>query len=528
MYDYVIVGGGSAGCVLAARLSEMPDAKVLMIEAGPRDTNPYIHMPVGFFKMTGGPLTWGYQTSPLKHANGRVAVYPQARVLGGGSSINAEIYTRGCPEDYDLWNDEFGCKGWGWKDLKQYFLKSEGNTRLGGAEHGVDGPLGVSDLQTPNRVSLAYVQGCMDFGMPYNPDFNSGKQEGAGLYQTTTLNGKRCSAAVGYLKPVLKRTNLTVRTGLFVNRIVIEKGRAKGVEIVDGGRLEIIEAQKEIIVTAGAIGSPKLLLHSGVGPSQQLRDVGVSVVHELPGVGQNLHDHFSTDVTWVLNGPHSYDKYKQKHWALWAGLQYSMFKTGPVASNIVEAGAFWWSDRNEKTPDLQFHFLAGAGVEEGVGTVPGGNGATCNAYHTRPRSRGSVTLRSSNPADVPLIDPNSFADPYDLDRHIDGIKVTQEVGCTRSMMKFVKSEHFPGPSVKSRADYERIARENARSSYHPVGTCKMGIDGMAVVDPQLRVHGIDGLRVCDSSIMPQVVSSNTNAPTIAIAEKAADLIRGNR
>ena len=528
MYDYVIVGGGSAGCVLAARLTEMPDAKVLMIEAGPRDTDRYIHMPVGFFKMTSGPLTWGYQTSPLAHANNRTAVYPQARVLGGGSSINAEIYTRGIPEDYDSWEKDHGCKGWSWKDLKQYFIKSEGNTRLGGSEHGVDGPLGVSDLASPNRVSMAYVQGCMDFGMPFNPDFNSGKQEGTGLYQTTTLNGRRCSAAVGYLKPVLSRPNLTVRTDLFVTRILIEKGRATGVEVVEGGQVKQITAGAEVIVTAGAIGSPKLLMLSGVGPQQHLRDVGVRVVHDLPGVGQNFHDHFSTDVTWVLNGPHSYDKYKQKHWALWAGVQYYMFKSGPVASNIVEAGAFWWSDRTEKTPDLQFHFLAGAGVEAGVGTVPGGNGATCNSYHTRPRSRGSVSLRSANPTDAPLIDPNSFADPYDLERHIDGIKTTQEVGRTRSMKKFVASEHFPGPGVKTRADYERIARENARSSYHPVGTCKMGIDAMAVVDPAMRVHGIEGLRICDSSTMPAVVSSNTNAPTIAMAEKASDLIRGNR
>ena len=528
MYDYVIVGGGSAGCVLAARLSEMPDARVLMVEAGPRDTDPFIHMPVGFFKMTAGPLTWGYETAPLRHANNRVAVYPQARVLGGGSSINAEIYTRGCPEDYDGWASTHGCDGWAWKDLRQYFIKSEGNSRLGGAEHGVDGPLGVSDLQTYNRVSMAYVQGCMDIGMPYNPDFNSGKQEGAGLYQTTTLNGRRCSAAVGYLKPVMGRPNLEIRTGVSVNRIIIENGRAKGIEIVEGGATKRIDASQEVIVTAGAIGSPKLLMLSGIGPAAHLNDVGVSVLHDLPGVGQNFHDHFSTDVTWVLNGDHSYDKYKKKHWQLWAGLQYLMFKSGPVASNIVEAGAFWWSDRNEKTPDLQFHFLAGAGVEEGVGTVPGGNGATCNSYHVRPKSRGYVKLRSSNPTDAPLIDPNSFAEPYDLDRHIDGIKITQEVGRSRAMRKFVTAEHFPGPGVKTRQDYEDIARANARSSYHPVGTCKMGTDDMAVIDPQLRVRGIESLRVCDSSIMPEVVSSNTNAPTIAIAEKAADLIRGNR
>ena len=267
---------------------------------------------------------------------------------------------------------------------------------------------------------------------------------------------------------------------------------------------------------------------SGIGPADHLRAVGQVVVHDLPGVGENLHDHFSTDITWQLNGPHSYDKYKKLHWQAWAGLQYVLFKTGPVSSNIVEGGAFWWSDRSEATPDLQLHFLAGAGVEEGVGTVPGGNGATCNVYHTRPRSRGTVRLSSANPADMPIVDPNSFADPYDLDRHIDGIKLVQEIGRSRSMRRYVEREHFPGDSPKSKADYEKIARENARSSYHPVGTCRMGTDPLAVVDTACRVHGIEQLRVTDSSIMPRVVSSNTNAPTIAIAEKAADLIRGNR
>lgn len=527
-YDYIIVGGGSAGCVLAARLSEMPEASVLLLEAGPRDTNPYIHMPVGFFKMTGGPLTWGYKTAPLKHANNRVVVYPQARVLGGGSSINAEIYTRGCPEDYDAWARDHGCKGWAAADLNPYFYKSEGNTRLGGSAHGVDGPLTVSDLNQPNKVSLAFVQGCMDIGMPMNPDFNSGRQEGAGLYQTTIRDGKRCSAAVAYLKPVMKRSNLEVLTGVSVSRIVIENGRAIGVEIIEGNDRKIVRAESEVILTAGAIGSPKLMLLSGIGPAAHLREKNVSLVHHLPGVGQNLHDHFSTDVTWVLNGDHSYDKYKKLHWKAWAGLQYLMFKSGPVASNIVEAGAFWWSDRSEKTPDLQFHFLAGAGVEEGVGTVPGGNGATCNSYHTRPRSRGSVTLASNNPKDAPIVDPNSFAEQYDLDRHIDALKITQEIGRSRSMQRFVADEHFPGTLCKTKKDYEILARSNARSSYHPVGTCKMGKDEMAVIDTHLRVHGIERLRICDSSIMPSIVSSNTNAPTIAIAEKAADLIRGNR
>jgi choline dehydrogenase len=528
MYDYVIVGGGSAGCTLAARLSELPDIRVLLLEAGPRDLDPYIHMPVGFFKMTGGPLTWGYQTAPLRHANNRVTVYPQARVLGGGGSINAEIYTRGAPEDYDAWAEEYGCPGWSFAEVKRYFIKSERNTRLAGEMHGIDGPLTVSDLRSPSPLSVAFVQGCIEIGMPYNPDFNSGRQEGAALYQTTIRDGRRCSAAVAYLRPARRRPNLTVKTRASITRIIIERGKAVGVEVAERGRLNRVEAKSEIIVTAGAIGSPKLLMLSGIGPAAHLRDKDVAVVHDLPGVGQNLHDHFSTDIVWELNGPHSYDKYKKLHWKLWAGAEYLLFRSGPVSSNIVEAGAFWWGDRTEKTPDLQFHFLAGAGVEKAAGTVPGGNGATCNSYFTRPRSRGSVMLRSSDPADPPLIDPNSFAEPYDLERSIDGIKISQEIGQSPSFRRFVAREYFPGEQCRSKKDYEEVARANARSSYHPVGTCKMGSDDMAVVAPDLRVRGIEGLRVCDSSIMPRIVSANTNAPTIAIAEKAADLIKGNR
>jgi len=527
MYDYVIAGGGTAGCVMAARLSEMADAKVLLIEAGPRDRDPYIHMPVGFFKMTSGPLVWGLETAPARHANGRKLVYPQARVLGGGSSINAEIYTRGCPEDYDGWAAD-GCTGWTYDELKAYFVKSEDNNRLSGALHGVGGPLGVSDLISPSPLSLAFVQGCMDIGMPYNPDFNSGKQEGCALYQTTIRNGRRCSTAVGFLKPVEARPNLTVMTDCMVRRVVIENGRAKGLEIVENGVVKRIDAEREVIVTGGAIGSPKLLMLSGIGPAAHLREKGVAVSHDLPGVGQNLHDHFSVDIIWQLSGPHSYDKYKKPHWRIMAGLQYYLFNSGPVTSNIVEGGAFWWGDRAASTPDLQFHFLAGAGVEEGVGSVPGGNGATLNSYFVRPRSRGSVTLRSADPADLPIVDPNSLAEPYDLDRTIDGIKIGQEIGRSRSLSRFVAAEHFPGAACRTRADYEAVARSHARSSYHPVGTCKMGVDEMAVVDPQLRVRGIEGLRVCDSSVMPKVVSSNTNATAIAIAEKASDMIKGNR
>jgi choline dehydrogenase-like flavoprotein len=529
MYDYVIVGGGSAGCVMAARLSEMADAKVLLLEAGPSDKNPYIHMPCGFFKMTGGPLTWGYKTAPASHAGGRQMVYPQGRVLGGGSSINAQVYTRGAPEDYDHWAKEDGCANWSWAALKSYFVKSEDNDRLNGDLHGKGGPLGVSTLREPNIMTQAFVEGCVEFGMPLNPDFNSGHQEGANVYQMTIRRSRRCSAAVGYLRPALKRPNLTVKTDAFITRLVLDKNRVKGVAIIENGRETVIVAERDVIVTAGAIGSPKLLMLSGIGPAAHLKSKGVSVVHDLPGVGRNLQDHMASDIVFQLNGPHSYDKYKKLHWQAVAGAQYLLLRSGPVASSLVEGGAFWWSDRNEETPDLQFHFLPGAGVEEGVGTVPGGNGATLNSYHLRPRSRGFVELSSNNPLDPPVVDPNSFAEPYDLDRAVDAIRISREIWQTRAFSKYVAREHLPGDACRSKADYETFARAVARSAYHPVGTCKMGIDAMAVVDPAtLRVHGIEGLRLCDSSIMPRLVSSNTNAPTIAMAEKGADMIKGNR
>ena len=529
MYDYVIVGGGSAGCVMAARLSEMPDVKVLLLEAGPSDRNPYIHMPCGFFKMTGGPLTWGYKTAPARHAGRRQMVYPQARVLGGGSSINAQVYTRGAPEDYDNWAKEDGCAGWSWSALKPYFVKSEDNDRLNGDMHGKGGPLGVSTLREPNVMTKAFVEGAREFGMPLNPDFNSGHQEGANVYQMTIRGGRRCSVAVGYLRPALKRSNLTVKTDAFITRLVIGKGRVTGVAIIENGRENIITAERDVVLAAGAIGSPKLLMLSGIGPGAHLKSRGVAVVHDLPGVGRNLQDHMASDIVWQLNGPYSYDKYKKLHWQAIAGVQYLLLRSGPVASSLVEGGAFWWSDRREKTPDLQFHFLPGAGVEEGVGTVPGGNGATLNSYHLRPRSRGFVELSSSNPLDPPVVDPNSFAETYDLDRAVDAIRISREIGRTRAFGKYVTREHLPGDDCRTKADYETFARAVARSAYHPVGTCKMGVDDMAVVDPAtLRVRGIDGLRLCDSSIMPRLVSSNTNAPTIAMAEKAADMIKGNR
>ena len=527
MPDYIIVGGGSAGCVLAARLSEDPDASVLLLEAGPRDTDPYIHMPVGFFKMTSGKLVWRYDTVPGRHINDRSMVYAQGRVLGGGSSVNAQVFTRGCPEDYDDWASQEGCTGWSFRDVLPYFRRAEDNDLLGGEYHGNGGPLGITTPH-PHRLTRVFVQAAQQAGLPYNPDFNGRSQAGCGTYQTTTRHGRRCSAVTGYLKPAAGRPNLTVRTDVVTIRVVIENRRAIGVEIIEAGRPKLLRADREVIVTAGAIGSPKLLMLSGIGPAAHLRQLGIAVAQDLMGVGANLQDHMDVDTVYELKGPHSYDRYKKLGWKLAAGLEYKLLGTGPVTSNIVEGGAFWWADRSEATPDLQFHFLPGAGVEKGIGDVPSGNGCTLNTYFVRPRSRGSVTLRSSDPRDPPIVDINAFAEPIDLARTVEGIRLCREIMAQKAFEPFVAREHIPGAATQSRAEIEQFAREAARSAYHPVGTCRMGGGPEAVLDPQLRVRGIDGLRVCDSSVMPRLISSNTNAAAIMIGEKAADLIRGNR
>ncbi|MBB5701991.1 choline dehydrogenase-like flavoprotein [Ochrobactrum daejeonense] len=526
-FDYVIVGGGSSGCVLAARLTENPAVRVCLIEAGGRDNHPLIHMPVGFAKMTTGPHTWGLTTAPQKNLNDREIPYAQAKVLGGGSSINAEVFTRGHPSDYDRWVEE-GAEGWGFQDIQKYFLRSEGNTILSGDWHGTDGPLGVSNIPAPQEMTRAFVQSCQETGMPYNPDFNGERQEGTGVYQTTTRNNRRCSAAVGYLRPALGRKNLTVITGALVLRVVFEGRRAVGVDYRIGGKRASVRAGSEVLLTAGAIGTPKLMMLSGVGPADMLRQHGIEIVQDMAGVGQNLQDHFNTDIVAELSSHVSLDKYNRLHWMLWAGIQYSLFNSGPVTSNVVEGGAFWYGDKNSSCPDLQFHFLAGAGAEAGVPGVPkGASGVTLNSYALRPKSRGSVTLRSADPSARPVIDPNFLSDPYDLKIALEGVKISREIFAQPSLQKYIKTMRFPEKGVRSDADLTAYIRKYGRTAYHPACTCKMGRDDLSVVDPQLRVHGLDGIRICDSSTMPSLIGSNTNAATIMIGEKAADMIRGN-
>jgi len=530
-YDYIIVGGGTAGCVLANRLTENSNVSVLMLEAGGKDNHPYIHMPVGFAKMTTGRYIWGFNTVPQKHAHDREIPYAQGKVLGGGSSVNAEVFTRGNPADYDRWAKEEGCEGWSYSDVHPYYIKSEGNAYLSGEWHGTDGPLGVSELTNPQPISRAFVQACQEAGMDYNPDFNGAKQAGAALYQTTTKNAKRCSASVGYLKPVMGRPNLTVVTNCTVQRMLMKATKVVGVEYAKkGGQLVQDHINKDVLLTAGAIGSPKLMMLSGIGPADHLAEVGIEAKLNLPGVGENLNDHFGVDIVAQLKGKDSLDIYNNPIRAALAGIQYYVFKTGPVTSNVVEAGGFWYShlaDR-ELYPDYQFHFLAGAGAEDGVPTIDSGCGITLNSYTVRPKSRGTVKLQSNKVEDAPLVDPNFMAEEYDRQVSAEGVRACCEIFAQPSLQKYIKRMVNPERQLTSLKECEDYARQYGRTSYHPTCTCKMGTDDMSVVNPKdLRVYGIEGLRICDSSIMPSLIGSNTNAPTVMIAEKAADMIKAD-
>ena len=525
-YDYVITGAGPAGCVLATRLSEDPKVKVLLLEAGPEDKDPYIHWPVGFYKMTSGTRnSWGYETVPLAHLDGRRMWYPQGRVLGGGGSINAQVFTRGNAKDYDAWAEEEGCTGWSYREILPYFRRAEDNERFSNAWHGTGGPLGVSDLISPHAMSKTFVRAAQEAGLPYNPDFNGERQEGCGLYQVSQRNGRRSSAAVAYLRPAMARPNLTVRTNAQATRIVIENGRATGVDYVESGQPQHARAEREVLVTSGAVGSPKLLLLSGIGPADELSAHGIEPVHDLPGVGRNFQDHVDVYVISELNGPHSYNKHTRPHRQLWCAAQYYLFGSGPITSNLAEAGGFWFVDQAARSPDIQFHFLPGSGLEAGVEQL-GEHGCTLNSCFLRPKSRGTVKLASADPLAPPLIDPNYFAEEYDRKISIGGFRLAREIMAQPAFRPFLTAERLPGPEVQSDAELMAYARRHGKTDYHPVGSCKMGIDALAVVDPELRVHGLAGLRVCNSSIMPQLVSSNTNAPTIMIGEKAADLVRG--
>jgi len=524
-YDYIITGAGSAGCLLAARLTEDSDVSVLLLEAGDTDRHFLFHWPAGFARMTKGIASWGWETVPQRHMNDRVLWYTQAKVIGGGSTINAQVYTRGNAVDYDAWRDVAGCTGWSYRELLPYFKRPEGNQIFSDDYHGVDGPLGVSQPIAPLPIASAFIRAAQEYGIPYNPDFNGAKQAGVGFYQLTQRDARRSSMATAFLNPAMNRPNLTVKTGSQALKILLQSNKAIGIEYAQNKTVHKAYAATEVLVTSGAIGSPRLLLLSGIGPSRHLEAAKVDVMHELPGVGENLHDHLDLFTIAECSGRYSYDGYAKPHNAIKAAIQYKLFRNGPAASSLFETGAFWRSDFDDGPCDLQFHFGQGSGIEAGVASMPQG-GVTLNVAYMRPKSRGSVRLRSANPDDAPLIDPNYWQDPEDRRRHIEGLKIARELLKQPALKPFLRAERLPGPKVQTEQELFDYTCANAKTQHHPVGTCKMGIDSMAVVDPQLKVRGIDGLRVCDSSIMPIINSSNTNAATIMIGEKASDMIRG--
>lgn len=519
MYDYVIVGAGSAGCVLANRLTENPAVSVLLLESGGPDTAQEFRIPAAFGKLFKSTSDWSYYTEEQEQLKQRKLYMPRGKVLGGSSSINTMIYIRGNRYDYDHWST-LGNHGWSYAEVLPYFKKAEHQERGASAYHGVDGPLNVADLRCVNPLTHAFVSAGVELGWPHNPDFNGEEQEGVGVYQVTQKRGQRHSAAEAYLKPARQRPNLSVLPRTHVTSVLVERSRCVGVAYLQDGQPQQVQAREEVLLCAGAINSPQVLLLSGIGPAAHLRRLGIPITLDLPGVGQNLQDHLASGVVYACMQPVSLASAE----SLAHILSYLLLRRGPLTSNVAEAGAFLKTRRDLPAPDIQVAFVPVDAIDHGLVRLDGHH-FTIGLTPLRPQSRGSVTLRSPDPLEPPSIQPGYLTSESDLQALVEGISLCRKVAQARAFDPFRGVERYPGAQVQGEAAIADHVRTSALTGDHPVGTCKMGNDELAVVDASLRVRGIKGLRVVDASIMPTIVSGNTNAPTIMIAEKAADLIK---
>jgi choline dehydrogenase len=523
-FDYIIVGAGSAGCVLANRLTESGRNRVLLLEAGPGNRNPWLHIPLGYGKLfTNKRFNWCYQTEPQAECHGRQVIAPRGKVLGGSSSINGLIYIRGQADDFNHWR-QLGNAGWSFDDVLPYFRKSEDNERGADALHGAGGPLCVSNARDRHPLADAYIEAAVQCGYPRNDDFNGPTQEGAGYYQTTTRNGRRCSTAVGYLKPARRRPNLKVVSDALASRVVFEGGRAVGVEYLEGSEKRSARANAEVIVSSGAFNSPQLLQLSGLGPAALLKSFGIPVVADMPGVGDGLNDHYAGRIMLRVNAPITLnDAVRSWRGRVAAGVRYGLTRRGYLTVGAIVAGCFLRAHPASDTPDVQCSIAPYSGDAIG-GTLHDFPGVTGICTLLRPESRGWVRITSPDPRAAPAINPNYLATEKDRETLVAGVKALRRIFQASAMARYIVEELEPGKACQSDDEMLDFIRRRGSTTYHPVSTCRMGPDANAVVDERLRVRGFSGLRVIDASIMPAVVSGNTNAASIMIGEKGADMV----